>query len=246
VSNEYWETVETHSEIDRRLVLEPDCDRCPALVASRTCISWGNGSTDADVMVVGEAPAAGEGRAVEGEVSDGDEGGRVSDWAGGNYTGCAYTSRHSGRRIRELFADLGYDDRTYYTNAVKCFPAEGVTADGDGTVRGRENLDGDSPTNREPSDAERTNCRSHLLGELEIVDPTVVVATGKHATESLLTAEGRRLDGFLDSVCELFDCPTLGVTLLPILHPSYQEVWLSRLGLSEAAYREEIAAVLPE
>jgi hypothetical protein len=45
---------------DDRLVLEPDCARCPGLVESRECISWGVGPRDADVVVVGEAPGAGE------------------------------------------------------------------------------------------------------------------------------------------------------------------------------------------
>lgn len=202
-----------HPDPDDRLVLEPDCGRCPALVESRTCISWGNGPRDADVLVVGEAPGAG--------APDADA------WKGGNHTGCAYTSRHSGRRIRGLLADLGYADRTFYTNAVNCFP------------------EGDGGSNREPTDGELSNCRRHLESELELVDPAVVVATGKHATETILAFESRTLDGFLDAVCDPVDLPGLGVRLLPILHPSYQEVWLSRLDLTESEYRERIAAHLP-
>ena len=202
-----------HPDADDRLILELGCERCPALVESRTCISWGNGPRDADVLVVGEAPGAG----------DPDAG----TWKGGNHTGCAYTSRHSGRRIRRLLADLGYGDRAYYTNAVKCFP------------------EGEDGGNREPTDGELSNCRTHLESELAVVDPAVVVATGRHATETLLAFEGRALDGFLNSVCEPVDLPDLGVTLLPILHPSYQEVWLSRLDLTEDEYRERIAAHLP-
>jgi uracil-DNA glycosylase len=223
-----WEPVDDHASVDRRFVVEPDCRRCPALVASRTRISWGNGPPDADVVVVGEAPGAGDPAA--------------DDWAGGNHTGSAYTSRHSGRRIRDLVADLGYDDRTYYTNAVKCFPAEGITADEAGSVH--EDAAAGS-TNREPTDEELAACRSHLRSELAAVDPAVVVATGKHATRSLLAVEGKTLDGFLELICEPIDCPTLGVPVVPILHPSYQEVWLSRLDLSEAAYRERIVEHLP-
>ncbi|MFB6176697.1 MAG: uracil-DNA glycosylase family protein, partial [Halobaculum sp.] len=84
-----------------------------------------------------------------------------------------------------------------------------------------------------PTAPERSACRNLLLRELDIVAPEVVVATGKHATESLLAAEGRVLDGFLDAVCEPIECVNVGVTLVPILHPSYRDVWLSRLGLSE-------------
>ncbi|XVH32939.1 uracil-DNA glycosylase [Haloferacaceae archaeon DSL9] len=196
-----------------RTALRPGCERCPALADSRTCIAWGTGPTDATLFVVGEAPAAGDPAADR--------------WQGGNLTGFAYTSRHSGRRIRRLIADLGYADRTYYTNAVKCFPS-----DGEGS-------------NREPTADELAACRDHLETELSIVEPSLVLPTGKHATETLLAFEGRSLDGFLDSVLEPIDCPTLGVSALPLLHPSYQEVWLSRLGYTADSYRDAIAAQLP-
>jgi len=194
---------------DDALVLDPDCRRCPALVEARDRIAWGNGPTDAAVVVVGEAPAAGD--------PDADE------WAGGNRTGLAYTSRHSGQRIRSLLASVGVDD-AFYTNAVKCFPA-----DGDGS-------------NREPTGAERSNCRAHLRSELDHIDPSVVLATGKHATTTLLAAAGRELDGFLGSVLDPVDA--LGTTVVPLLHPSYADVWRSRLGYDREGYRAALAAVL--
>jgi uracil-DNA glycosylase family 4 len=200
---------------DERNVLEPGCARCPALVDSRTRISWGNGPDDADVVVVGEAPGAGDPDAER--------------WTGGNHSGLAYTSRHSGRRIREAMAAVGYGDRAYYTNAVKCFPA-----------------DESGESNREPTDEELTACRTHLLAELEQVDPAVVVATGKHATASLLAVEGRSVESFLDTVLEPQACPTLGVPVLPLLHPSYQEVWLARLGYDRDEYRAELRERLDE
>jgi len=45
---------------DRRHVLVDGCARCPALVDCRERISWGTGSLDASVFVVGEAPGAGD------------------------------------------------------------------------------------------------------------------------------------------------------------------------------------------
>jgi uracil-DNA glycosylase family 4 len=197
-------------EHESRTVLEPDCRRCPALVDSRTCISWGAGPTDAAVMVVGEAPGAGDPDAER--------------WRGGNHTGMAYTTRHSGRRIRGLFARLGYEP--YYTNAVKCFPAGG------------------SGSNREPTGDERANCRRHLERELSLVGPDVVVSTGRHATATMLAFEGREVEGFVDRVLEPEELPSLGVTLLPILHPSYQEVWVARLGYDGGAYEAAIGEVL--
>ena len=195
---------------DDRNPLAADCRRCPALVDGRECISWGNGPLDASLVVVGEAPGYGD--------PDADR------WRGGNWTGMAYTSRHSGRRIRELLADAGYGHADcYFTNAVKCFPP----ADTD---------PGETPTNREPTAEERANCRPHLLREIEQVEPLAVVTTGKHATRSVLAAEGRDLDGFLDSVLDSLWCPGLETTVLPLLHPSYQEVWLSRLDHTRESY----------
>ncbi|GAB6860799.1 uracil-DNA glycosylase family protein [Haloplanus litoreus] len=196
---------------DDALVLAPDCRRCPALVASRDRIAWGNGPADAAVLVVGEAPAAGASEAT--------------DWPGGNRSRLAYTSRHSGRRIRSLLAAVGVDD-AFYTNAVKCFPS------------------GDDGSTREPTDAERSNCRGHLLTELDVVDPTVTVATGTHATATLLAAEGRELGGFVDRVLDPVDCPTLGTTVVPLLHPSYVDVWRPRLGYDRAEYRTALARTL--
>lgn len=112
---------------------------------------------------------------------------------------------------------------------MKCFPAD------------RE----EPTTNREPTPEERETCRTHLLTELETVDPAVVVATGKHATATLLNAVDRDLDGFLDRVLDRIRLPGLDADLVPILHPSYREVWLARLGYDRATYREELAALLP-
>jgi len=197
----------------RRNVLEPDCARCPALAESRECISWGTGDPDAEVVVVGEAPGYG--------TPDADR------WRGGNWTGKAYTSRHSGRRIRRMLERIGYGD-AYFTNAVKCFPAD----------------PDDSTTNREPTPEERSTCRSHLLTELEDVDPAVVLATGKHATKTVLAAEERTLEGFIDSVLEPVWCERRDVWLVPILHPSYQDVWIGRLGFESERYLEAIGETL--
>jgi uracil-DNA glycosylase family 4 len=196
---------------EEALVLAPDCRRVPALVASRDRIAWGNGPADAAVVVVGEAPAAGDPEAA--------------DWPGGNRSGLAYTSRHSGRRIRSLLSAVGVDD-AFYTNAVKCFPADGAGS------------------NREPTDCERSNCRDHLRAELDRVEPTVVLATGRHATATLLAVEGSELDGFVDRVLEPIDCPTLGATVVPLLHPSYADVWRSRLGYDRDGYRAALATTL--
>lgn len=206
---------------ETRNALTPGCARCPELVESRTEISWGNGPPDATVLVVGEAPGYGD--------PDADR------WRGGNHTGLAYTSRHSGRRIRDLLAAAGHGDDAYYTNAVKCFPrAEADTAGG-------------RPTDRDPTAEERAACRPHLAAEIERIDPEAVVPTGKHATASVFALAGSEgeLDGFLDAVLDPVEFRELGVRVVPILHPSYQEVWRSRLGYTAEEYRDAVAAALP-
>jgi DNA polymerase len=76
----------------------------------------------------------------------------------------------------------------------------------------------------------------------------VLVTTGKHATRSALAAAGRDRDGVLDSVLEPVECPELDATVLPLVHPSYREVWIGRLGYDYpgyvAAIRERLDAVL--
>jgi uracil-DNA glycosylase family 4 len=169
---------------------------------------------DAAIVVVGEAPGAGD--------PDADR------WRGGNHTGMAYTSRHSGRRIRTLFESLGYaSEALYFTNAVKCFPCDG------------------EKSNRGPTDEERSNCRPYLIEEIETIAPACVVPTGRHATESLLSAVGRGLDGFLDTVLEPIETDLLP-PLLPIVHPSYQDVWIDRLGYESESYERAIGERLTE
>lgn len=198
---------------DSRNALQPGCRRCPHLAETRECISWGTGPLDADVFVVGEAPGAGTPEADR--------------WKGGNWTGMAYTARHSGRLIRELLESVGYPD-AYYTNAVKCFPP-----DGEGS-------------NREPTTEELETCRTYLETEIEMVEPDAVVPTGKHATETLLALDGRSLDGFVDTVLDPIDCESLSVPLVPVLHPSYQNIWIARLGYDYEEYAAELQSALDD
>lgn len=203
-------SVPEHPTPGRRNPLATDCRRCPALVAARTCISWGVGPLDASLVVVGEAPGAGDATRER--------------WQGGNHSGMAYTSAASGRKVRTMVADLGFAGDAYYTNAVKCHP----------------------PGDRDPTAEERANCRPYLRTELERVDPDCVLATGKHATQSLFAVEGREVDGFLDLVLTPVRVEGLDPPVLPLLHPSYQEVWLSRLGYDRESYLDAIAETLTE
>jgi uracil-DNA glycosylase family 4 len=146
-------------------------------------------------------------------------------WKGGNLTGMAYSGRRSGKKIRTMMEEIDYPN-AYYTNAVKCFPPDGEGG------------------NREPTETERTNCRPYLEREITDIGPRVVVGTGKHATTSLLATEDRTLDGFLETILDPVALGSLDTTLVPILHPSYQEVWLSRLDYTYEGYLDAIAETL--
>ena len=217
----------TFPDPEDRNELAADCRRCPEPAAAREHISWGVGSLEATLFVVGEAPGAGDPGADR--------------WQGGNHTGMAYTTQHSGRRIRDLFEGLGYDpDDLYFTNAVKCFPPDVApsTANGDPS-------DGGEGSNREPTPEERANCRPYLRSELETVAPDCVVPTGRHATESLLAMTDRTLEGFLETVLDPIETEALP-PLLPVLHPSYRNIWISRLGYEPAEYRQAVGEALAE
>ena len=102
-------------------------------------------------------------------------------------------------------------------------------------------------SNREPTAGELATCRTHLAAEIELIEPQVIVTTGGHATRSVLATDDGALDsGFLDAVLEPVEHVAFDTTVLPILHPSYQAVWLSRLGYTRAEYLDEIGSTLKD
>jgi len=100
------------------------------------------------------------------------------------------------------------------------------------------------PGNRDPTEQELANCRPYLVEEVETVEPGAVLTTGKHATETVLALDGESLDGFLDGVLDPRESDALGVPVVPLLHPSYQEVWLSRLGYEREGYVDAISGAV--
>lgn len=147
-------------------------------------------------------------------------------WQGGNWTGVAFTTRRCGRRIRRLIRSAGLLEDAFFTNAVKCLPP-----DGEGGAR-------------EPTDDERERCRAHLREELAVVEPEVVVPAGKHATTSVFAMAGREVGGFLDSVLEVHEVDGVG-PVVPILHPSYRDIWAARLGYEDGdAYERAVSETL--
>lgn len=92
--------------------LDPDCRRCPALVACRTRVVHGSGRPDAAVMLVGTAPGR----------------------HGADETGIPFTGDEAGRRMGWLLRTIGLaedgpDGATaldcFVTNAVRCTTPDG-------------------------------------------------------------------------------------------------------------------------
>jgi len=91
--------------------------------------------------------------------------GRDEDLAGEPFVG------RSGKLLDKLVQqEIGLDRSSFYiANVVKCRP----------------------PGNRDPLPAEIESCRPYLEGQLDLIDPTVVVTLGNFATRLLLqTTEG--------------------------------------------------------
>jgi uracil-DNA glycosylase family 4 len=91
---------------------------------------------------------------------------------GAERSGIPFSGDESGRRLDILLAAAGWNKGdVFITNAVLCNPQD---------EHGR---------NRKPLRAERTNCLRCLIRQIEIVKPTLVVALGAVALESLADIE---------------------------------------------------------
>jgi DNA polymerase len=114
--------------------------------------------------------------------------GRDEDLAGEPFVG------RSGKLLDKLVhQELGLDRSDFYiANVVKCRP----------------------PGNRDPLPAEIESCRPYLEGQLDLINPTVVVTLGNFSTRLLLdTTEGiTRLRGRA--------YPFRGGHLVPTFHPA--------------------------
>ena len=116
------------------------CTDC-RLSETRTNVVFGVGRSDADVMMVGEAP------------------GRNEDLDGEPFVGAA------GHLLNRLLAEVGMRrDEVYIANVLKCRP----------------------PGNRDPRPDEIESCKGYLRGQLDLVDPKVVMTLGNFATQLLL------------------------------------------------------------
>ena len=113
---------------------------------------------------------------------------------GADITGIPFTRDPSGKLFREMLATAELSD-VFITNIVKCNPKD---------LKGR---------NRTPSETEIAHCSTFLYAEISLVRPKIIVALGMHATRFFLP----HIKGMLNAK----KATVGGITILPILHPSY-------------------------
>ncbi len=100
----------------------------------------------------------------------------------------------AGQLLTKIISAMSYARRdVYIMNVLKCRP----------------------PGNRDPLPDEVAHCREHMLDQLRIIRPKVIVALGRHASQTLLETATpiSRLRGRFFDFC--------GIPLMPTFHPSY-------------------------
>jgi len=154
-----------------------NCRAC-SLWKNATQTVFGEGPTDAEIMLVGEQP------------------GDKEDLAGKPFVGPA------GQVLDRALKDAGIErEKTYVTNAVKHFKF---------VPRGKARI------HQKPMTAEIRACRQWYEAELEAIKPSLVVALGATAAQSVLgkiTAIGKVRGKILDTAD--------GAKTLVTVHPSY-------------------------
>ncbi len=120
----------------------------------------------------------------------------------------------AGQLLDRMIAAMGLDkDEVYVCNIVKCRP----------------------PDNRKPQPAEMAACAPYLRRQLEVLDPTVIVALGATAVEGLL--------GFAGGITRLRGNWKLyngRIAVMPTFHPAY----LLRNPAAKKDVWEDLQAVL--
>jgi uracil-DNA glycosylase len=129
---------------------------------------------------------------------------------GGDRTGIPFNGDRSGELLRRMIAESRLRG-VFITNVVRCNPRDD---------RGR---------NRDPDEAEISNCRGHLMAELELVRPRLAVCLGKIAWNALAGRQ-YRFEPKGGIIVEIE-----GMRLLPMYHPAY----VIRGAYAERSYRRD-------
>jgi uracil-DNA glycosylase family 4 len=129
---------------------------------------------------------------------------------GGDRTGIPFDGDRSGQLLRRMIKHARLRG-VFITNVVRCNPRD---------LRGR---------NRDPDAAEIANCNNHLMAELSLVNPWIVVCLGRIAWNTLAGRE------FPFEPREPVLIKAQGIRLLPMYHPAY----VIRGAYAERYYRRD-------
>lgn len=136
----------------------------------------------------------GEGNPTANIVFIGEAPGAAEDEQGRPFVGRA------GKLLDKIIAAMGFDRRdVHICNILKCRP----------------------PGNRDPRPNEITACSPYLQRQIELINPSVIIALGAHAAKTLLDTNkpiGQLRGRFHDYHTGLSDEP---IKLMPTYHPAY-------------------------
>jgi uracil-DNA glycosylase family 4 len=136
---------------------------------------------------------------------------------GAGRSGVPFHGDESGRRFESLLAVAGLTrNDVFVTNAVLCNPLDG---------EGR---------NRRPKTSEVERCSSFLRRQIEVIDPTIVVALGSVALQALERIEGHdaALRKDVGRAIEWLDR-----RLVPLYHPGRRALVHRNEAMQEADWR---------
>jgi len=103
----------------------------------------------------------------------------------------------AGKLLSQLLEEIGLErSQTFVCNVLKCRP----------------------PGNRDPQPIEIENCRSYLLSQVELIEPTVICSLGNFSTK-LLRADPTGITR-LHGQPEVIEIGSRAVRLYPIYHPA--------------------------
>ncbi len=103
----------------------------------------------------------------------------------------------AGKLLSQLLEEIGLErESVFIVNTLKCRP----------------------PGNRDPQPIEIENCRSYLLSQVELIEPTVICSLGNFSTK-LLRADPTGITR-LHGQPEVIEIGSRAVRLYPIYHPA--------------------------
>jgi DNA polymerase len=103
----------------------------------------------------------------------------------------------AGKLLSQLLGEIGLDrEQTFVCNVLKCRP----------------------PGNRDPQPVEIENCRSYLLSQVELIEPSIICSLGNFSTK-LLRGDPTGITR-LHGQPEVIELGKRAVRLYPIYHPA--------------------------